>query len=325
MSKKNIVRWGTILLLILFFSSSYSNEKAVRESTSGQGLIPVTNEAASTTVADWQPSFPIRAAFYYPWFPESWNQKGIYPYTNYTPSLGYYSSSDQNILKQHIAMMQYGNIDAAIASWWGPGSPTDKKFSGLLAAAAGTKFRWAIYYENEGIANPSSSQILSDLVYISDHYGQDPNYLRVDGRFVVFAYSDHSDNCGMVDRWKQANSVGAYIVLRVFPGYAKCASQPDDWHQYSPALAAVNIQDFSYTISPGFRLRGSEVRLSRDIARWNQNVRDMVASGAHWQLITTFNEWGEGTVVEPAAEWPSPSGYGPYLDALHTNGGEASP
>ena len=43
----------------------------------------------------------------------------------------------------------------------------------------------------------------------------------------------------------------------------------------------------------------------------------MVSSNAKWQLVTTFNEWGEGTIVEPASEWVSTSGYGQYLDALH--------
>jgi hypothetical protein len=36
--------------------------------------------------------------------------------------------------------------------------------------------------------------------------------------------------------------------------------------------------------------------------------------------VTTFNEWGEGTAVESATEWASPSGYGAYLDALHNDG-----
>jgi hypothetical protein len=43
----------------------------------------------------------------------------------------------------------------------------------------------------------------------------------------------------------------------------------------------------------------------------------MVASREPWQLVTTFNEWGEGTAVEPAREWRSHSGFGKYLDALH--------
>lgn len=41
------------------------------------------------------------------------------------------------------------------------------------------------------------------------------------------------------------------------------------------------------------------------------------ASNARWQLVLTFNEWPEGTSVESATEWATPSGYGTYLDALH--------
>src|SRR5512142_2049205 len=124
----------------------------------------------------------------------------------------------------------------------------------------------------------------------------------------------------MVDRWKQGNTVGAYVVLKVFTGYKNCASQPNNWHQYSPALAAAQEGNHSFSISPGFWLEGDSVRLSRDVTRWQKNVREMVASGAEWQLVTTFSEWGEGTAVEPAQEWASSSGFGQYLDVLHSNG-----
>jgi hypothetical protein len=283
------------------------------------------DETVPPVQSDWQPAFPIRAAFYYPWFAEAWEQNGIFPYTNFTPSLGYYSSADQNIIKQHIAMMQYGHIDAAIASWWGQGHHTDTKVAGLLSASAGTKFRWSLYYENESIADPSVSQIRSDLTYIRDQYGNNPNFLRVNGKFVVFVYAAPNDLCGMADRWQQANTVGAFIVLKVFSGFKTCSSQPDDWHQYCPAVPADQQGQISYVISPGFWLKGSTVRLDRDITRWNQNVRDMVTSGARWQLIATFSEWGEGTAIEPALEWASASGYGQYLDALHFNGQPPTP
>jgi hypothetical protein len=46
----------------------------------------------------------------------------------------------------------------------------------------------------------------------------------------------------------------------------------------------------------------------------------MIASRAPFQLITTFNEWGEGTAVESAQEWATSSGFGAYLDALHKDG-----
>jgi hypothetical protein len=275
--------------------------------------------------ADAQPPFPIRAAFYYPWFPEAWNQQGFNPFTNYNPSLGFYDGGSQTVIRGQIIAMQYGGIQAGIASWWGQGSQTDTKMPALLQAAAGTSFRWSVYYENESQGNPSTAQLTSDLTYLRDHYGNDPSFLRINGRFVVFVYADGKDACGMADRWKQANTVGAYVVLKVFAGYHNCASQPDGWHQYSPAVAADGQQGYSYSIAPGFWKKGDSVVLARDLDRWNQNIRDMIVSGAPFQLITTFNEWGEGTSVESAQEWASSSGYGAYLDALHNNGAAAQP
>ncbi|HTP01291.1 MAG TPA: DNRLRE domain-containing protein [Anaerolineales bacterium] len=314
-------------------SSSTNIKLSSRHVTDGSAprlVVTVTTPSTATPTppggsTDWQPSFPIRAAFYYPWFPEAWTQKGIYPYTNYTPKLGFYSNRDAAILHQHIAMMQYGGIQAGIASWWGQGSQEDGKIAALLNAASGTHFRWALYYEPESLGDPSAGQIQGDLTYIKSRYGKAPGFLRINGKFVVFVYSDGKDGCGMADRWKQGNTVGAYVVLKVFNGYLNCASQPDSWHQYSPAVAADQQGKFSYSISPGFWLKGDTVRLARNATRWTQNVKDMVASGANWQLVTTFSEWGEGTAVEPAAQWSSVSGYGQYLDALHTNGKMPAP
>ncbi len=265
-------------------------------------------------------SFPIRAAFYYPWFPEAWTQHNIYPYTNYQPSLGFYDLADQQIIRQQISAMMYGNIEAGIASWWGQGSATDNRMNALLAAAAGTPFRWGIYYELESLGDPSVSTLTADLTYLRDQYSNDPGFLRINNRFVVFVYTDANDGCGMVDRWHQANTVNAYIVLKVFPGYQSCTNQPDGWHQYAPAKADDSQGQYSYTISPGFWKVSENPRLVRDLLIWQQSIHEMVASGADFQLITTFNEWGEGTAVESAVEWATSSGFGAYLDALHYDG-----
>jgi phosphoesterase family protein/glycosyl hydrolase family 99 len=266
---------------------------------------------------DRQPALPIRAAFYYPWFPETWGPSSD-RFTNYHPSLGWYDSSDVGVVSQHIAAMQYGGIQAGISSWWGQGSKTDLRVPTLLRAADGTDFRWTLYYEPEAQGDPSVSKLQDDLAYIQNHYGNDPSFLRIDGRFVVFVYADASDACGMASRWSQANAVNAYIVLKVFPGYKTCGDQPAGWHQYGPASATADMSPYSYTISPGFWKKGeSSPRLTRDIGRWTNQVAQMTASDARFQLITTFNEWGEGTAVESATEWATSSGFGKYLDVLH--------
>ena len=267
-----------------------------------------------------KPGGPVRAAFYYPWFPEAWDQSGINPFTHYHPSLGFYNGASSSVVASQIQAMQYGKIGVGIASWWGQGSQTDAKIPLLLSTAAGTGFHWALYYEAEGSSDPSVGQIASDLAYINSHYGSSPSLYRVNGKPVIFVYAQPADGCGMVSRWAQANSSGAdYVVLKVFAGHAGCAAQPNDWHQYSPAVSDDRQAGHSYSISPGFWLANSTERLVRDLARWQQSVRNMVASREPWQLVTTFNEWGEGTAVESASEWSSASGYGAFLDILHNN------
>jgi hypothetical protein len=265
--------------------------------------------------------FPIRAAFFYPWFPEAWNQSGLNPFTRYNPSLGYYSEDNSQVISDQIAAMQYGKIQAGIASWWGIGHYTDKRIPLLLETAKNTTFLWSLYVESEGYGDPSVEGIRTDLTYIRDQYAVSPAYLKVDGKFVVFVYGSDSENCSMVKRWTDANTVNAYLVLKIFVGYKKCSQQPDAWHQYSPAVAQRQVGTYSFVISPGFALAGQDnTPLIRDIDRWKSDIQDMTASQTNFQMITTFNEWGEGTAVETANEWKSQSGFGDYLDALHWDG-----
>ena len=262
---------------------------------------------------------PIRAAFYYPWYPENWTENGIYPATHYNPGPGFYSLDSSSgglaIERSHIAAMQYGRIQAGIASWWGQGSKTDIRIADLLAAANGTQFCWTLYYEPA--ITGGSAQIASDLAYIQSLYATNPNFLHVNGKPVLFVYSRAVASCTDTATWNAANNGRFYLNLQVFGGYTGCASQPDNWHQYGPAVAADHQSGHSYSISPGFyKYSEASPRLARDIARWQQNVAAMVASHEPWQLITTFNEWLEGSSVENAVEWQSASGQGTYLDAL---------
>ena len=98
----------------------------------------------------------------------------------------------EGTVKHQVDQMRYAGIQAAIASWWGPGSSTDKAFATDLRAADGTPFRWAIYYELEGPGYPNQSpdQLHASMQYIADRYANDPNYLHVGGRPVVFVWPD---------------------------------------------------------------------------------------------------------------------------------------
>jgi hypothetical protein len=268
-----------------------------------------------------QPRFPIRAAFYYAWYPQTWTVGGRYPH--FHPTASYYSSARVATQRAQIHALVYAGMDAAISSWKQPGSSLDRRLRGLLAATVrtGAPLKWAVYYENEGRANPTAADIARDLSYIRHRLATSRAYLRVRRRFVVFVYNADDRSCGVVHRWRAANArLGrpAYLVLKVFPGYRECHFKPDAWHQYAPAHATGQQGNDAYEISPGFwKANEPTPRLRRSVRRFRRGIRAMIRSRSRWQLVTTFNEWGEGTAVESGREWATPSGEGAYLDALH--------
>ena len=273
-----------------------------------------------------QPQPPIRAAFFYPWFPAAWTQAGFDPFTNYNPSLGFYDSQDDAVIDEQLNLASRAGLDAFIASWWGPGHHTDVAFQYILSRSERIEspnpdLRWAVYYEQEGSADPSPTEILSDLQYLADNAFSHPGYLKVNDKPVVFVWADAADGADMADRWAQAaDQFGGniYVVLKVFPGYRIDPNQPDSWHQYAPAVAYDDQLPYSATISPGFWKRGESPRLTRDPARFSSDLGQMASSGAFWHLITTWNEWGEGTSVEPAEEFGET-----YIDLLCESSGVA--
>jgi hypothetical protein len=262
-------------------------------------------------------TFPLRGAFVYQWFPETWTVNGAHVF--YRPTLGYYDSSAQSVTDAHIRALGYGKFDVAITSWWGPGTHQESTRIPLAlsrTAALASPLRWTAYYEREGSADPTVTEIQNDLAYLSV-YASDPAWARIGGKPVIFVYSANESSCAVADRWAQA-AAGWHVVLKIFTGWRTCPAQPQGWHQYAPAGRETRQFGYSFTISPGFwRADEATPRLGRDPGAWRQDVAAMDASGEPWQLVTTFNEFGEGTAVEAAEEWISPSGYGTYLDALH--------
>ncbi len=264
----------------------------------------------------------IRAAFYYPWFPQTWGSDPQNPFTNYVPTLGRYST-DLPTVKTQIADMQFAGVSLGLASWFGQGSNTNANWPVLFQAAQGTGFSWAPYYESEGTSDPAPAAIAADLHYLRTTYGGGSALAMLPGRGMpVFVYNaddlDNAHGCATVTRWKQAKDLllqqyaeTVYVDLKVFPGYTTCADGASigGWHQYGPASATQDFShapgDGSFAISPGFWKAGiaygTAPFLARDRARWQSNIATMNASGAKWQLITTYNEWGEGTAIESSS------------------------
>ncbi len=280
--------------------------------------------------------FPVRGVFYYAWYPNNWTPHGFH--VTYNPVGGYYSSNDRTTVNRQISALEYANVDLAIASWWGLANDNRKSSDSAIkmcleetdkiSTKGETDLKWAVYYELESIDNEPASVIRENLNYLKSRYVEPHScYAHVDGKPVIFVYSKGSVDNGeeFTDRWAEAVGNDWYYVLKIYTGYRNVIKQPGSWHQYGPATRIHKVSDssgklVSYNISPGFKHADPNVttfleRADREL--WTDIVKEMVDSKVNWQLITSFNEWGEGTAIESAEQWQTETGYGMYLDVLH--------
>jgi len=261
-------------------------------------------------------TFPIRGAFYYPWFPETWSVNGS-P-VSYDVTLGKYSIGDRAVQLKHVQALEYAHIDLAIMSWLGPNQKNDRAtITNLMDNSVERGVKWTVYHERERQQPSSVGQIRSDLLYLKKWFTWHEAWVHVEGKPVIFV--SNGAGCDVSDRWMEAANGEWYVVLKVFQNYINCPVQPDSWHQNSPEEPKMQQQDFSFSVSPGFWLADEETpRLPRQTTPdFIASVHAMVDSNEPWQLITSFNEWGAGSAVESAKEWGSPSRYGRYLDVLN--------
>jgi hypothetical protein len=137
-------------------------------------------------------------AYYYPWYGPDRNhwQDGYAEH----PTLGEYNSADNAVINQHIDWASAHGIDFFAVSWWGIGSREDQVFKDeLLNSTMGDEIQFAVMYESAGLLpvfdetidldSPDTLQkLLDDFKYLQDTFFNDPHYLKIDDRPVVFIY-----------------------------------------------------------------------------------------------------------------------------------------
>lgn len=161
-------------------------------------------------------------AFYYPWYgtPDvsgnwsHWNEgnsSGQIPHNpNMTlsdgrldiaaedyPLLGAYDSNNESVIEQHVEWAKEAGIDCFIVSWWGQGSFEDKALFNISKVCEKESFNFTVYIENTSSyyqKPPSINQTVEDLTYLLNKYNDSSSWYRIDGRPVIFVYSQARDN-----------------------------------------------------------------------------------------------------------------------------------
>ncbi|WP_249416661.1 ThuA domain-containing protein [Streptomyces sp. TS71-3] len=279
--------------------------------------------------------------FYYPWYgtPEvngdwrHWQQGGHTPPedigADLYPKLGPYDSGDvDGAVAQHMKWVRESGAGVIVYSWWGRGSYEDTLARRVLdaAQAQGIKVAWHI----EPYQGRTAASVADDIRYIDATYGGSPAFYRSADHgnrpaFYVF------DSLQITD-WSALDAVtGGNIVLAQTTDTSKI-SHFNGLYTYDGIAGATapgwkNAGDYarqhglvwSPSVAPGYLddravpgnttpTVGRDKGATYDL-EWSNALDPAIGGSPTWVSVTSFNEWHEGSVIEPAAANP-PAGHG---------------
>lgn len=267
---------------------------------------------------------PLVLAFYYPWYgrPDGpsgkwyhWNPDAEHHDATHTPALGLYDSNDPVTVRQHIRWAQAAGIDAFIASWWGPSSFEERSLGVLVRVAEEERFRVTALIEHPFTAD----ELRTDVHALLATHATSPAWLRADGRPVIFVYARIMNRFGPEDFRRAFAGTGAFTLAdthdaeRAAPFDGVFSYGPvDDLDGYLDELGAQRAAHraagrvFVAATLPGYddRVIREPGRLvpRADGALYRRMWSAARAAGADWVTVTSWNEWHEGTEIEPSLE-----------------------
>ncbi|MCP9257911.1 Glycoprotein endo-alpha-1,2-mannosidase [Dirofilaria immitis] len=245
--------------------------------------------------------------------------------SSFYPLLGSYSSRDPAVIEQHMKWMSSAGIDVVIVSWYPPKFLMNKKRKQLWNLGSTTfykiffkatrhpwndlisilldivaKYRMKLSFHLEPYKNRNGESLRSDIEYIIDNYGNHSALYRMKRpksrqSLLVKSEDRHSLLAAGFD--------GIYTYFAAV-GFSY-GSTPSNWPSLS-AFCRKNDLIFIPSVGPGYddrRVRpwNSENYKDRMNGKYYADMFEMAhVARANIITITSFNEWHEGTQIEPA-------------------------
>lgn len=257
---------------------------------------------------------PEVAIFYYPWFGtpkrdgrwEHWDQDGATPpsdvASSFYPASGPYSSDDAAVLRQQMSQIAAAGVDTVVVSWWGRGSREDARLPEVAAAARERDLGVAVHVE------PYAGRTAASV-------GEDAEYLRSLGITDLYVYASSwvpdADWAALNDRLEGmrvfANTrLAGKAAAGGFAGLYTYDVLVYTGELFPRMCAAARRLKLicAPSVGPGYDARRAtpdrRVKPRRDGRTYDAMWRGALRARADAVTITSFNEWHEGTQIEPA-------------------------
>ena len=258
----------------------------------------------------------------------------------YYPLAGAYDGRDPYVLEYHMLTAKAAGIEGFVADWYGPADFSDKVFAAMTKAAERYGMRVAICLEEKTFFPPytkaatrgeAMDAMASQLEYVLSRYGGSPAYLRRRGQPVFFVFQGWettalgpntltpAETSEVLQRFADRkilyvrNGVDTRFRESTKGCYIWTADGQPRQRRYEAASAARKDGALEFWVGgacPGFNDtgiwgwgRGPRVTDRRGTKEFDEHWRDVLAHRPDAVQLITWNDFAEGTTIEPAEEY----------------------
>ncbi len=248
-----------------------------------------------------------------------------------------YDCADPQTIERHLREAEWAGIDALVSSYWGAGGYEFANFKNMLEVARtiNSNLSFSVYFEifmdgMESKTVPEASAFISnELAAIYAVFNASANADLIwheQGKPVLFVYVVQAVPAAVWDNvMANVSASGAgFFMVADRPGgsvdYNKHFQATHQYDVYYPSYHGeyfetffglkLNAQKFGQVfiagVSPGYddhMVRPGNPALPRNgNATYQQSWSNAVSLHPDWISITSWNEWHEGTEIEPSVE-----------------------
>jgi hypothetical protein len=258
---------------------------------------------------------PVRSAiFFYPWYSNPrhdggwahWQQSGHLPpadiASDFYPARGVYSSGNARILRAQMHDVAVAGIDEVVSSWWG----RDSIEAGRLAAVrrAAGRYGLEVAVQLEPYAGRTIQSIADDLVYLRAHGIHDVYVYRA-GDFPAGDWRTLNLPLAGLRVFGQTALVG-FAARAGFAGFYTYDVLVYGGAKFARLCAEARARGLlcAPSVGPGYDANAAtgdmRVKPRADGVTYDTMWRAALDADADIVTITSYNEWSEGTQIEPA-------------------------
>ncbi len=277
--------------------------------------------------------------FYYPWYGTTardggfwhWGQLGHVPpddiASSFYPARGLYSSSSPQVVGAQMAEIAAAGVGEVVVSWWGQGSVEDGRLPLVAAAARARGLAVAVHLEPYAGRTVESTR--ADIAYL-ERLGIQTFYVYRPEDVPAEAWAPMLGRLSGVTVFAQTGLVG-YALKGGFAGLYTYDLVTFGASSFARICAEARASGIlcAPSVGPGYDARrGSgdpRVKPRNRGGTYDSMWRAAIAARADRVTITSYNEWHEGTQIEPASSVRRRGafGYGTYDGAYGLTGRSA--